>query len=232
MASLALTAAVNATNITQPASSSSTGTTASAIGSNALQQLAGNFQSFLSLLMTQMRNQDPTAPMDANQFTTELVQFTGVQQGVSTNSNLSQLIALTQQNQVLQSGQLTGKTADVSANAISLQHSVGTIGFSLPTAQPVGIAIVDGTGRVVRQVSLAANAGSNVWHWDGRDDTGTALPDGAYRIAVESGTDSAPQPVTFDVLGTVTGMTQGAGGLTLQLGGLSVPMSAVHAIGG
>ena len=229
MTSLALTAAVNATNILQPATS---GATASAIGTNSLQQLGGNFQSFLSLLMTQMRNQDPTAPMDANQFTTELVQFTGVQQGVATNSNLSQLIALTQQNQVLQSGQLTGKTADVSASAISLQNSAGTIGFSLPTAQPVGIAIVDGTGRVVRQVSLAANAGSNVWHWDGRDDSGAALPDGAYRIAVESGTDSAPQPVTFDVLGTVTGMTQGANGLTLQLGGLSVPMSAVHAIGG
>ena len=81
---------------------SSTGSAASAIGTNALQQLGGNFQQFLTLLMAQLQNQDPTSPVDTNEFTSELVQFTGVQQEVATNSNLSQLISLTQQGQVLQ----------------------------------------------------------------------------------------------------------------------------------
>ena len=65
---------------------------ASASGSDpgkALATLSGNFQNFLQMLMTQLKNQDPTSPMDTNQFTTELVQFSSVEQQISTNSNLT-----------------------------------------------------------------------------------------------------------------------------------------------
>ena len=95
------------------ASTSSASSNAAAIGGNALQQLGSNFNDFLNLLMTQLKNQDPSSPMDTNQFTTELVQFTGVQQQVATNSSLSSLISLTQQGQLLQSSQLVGKQATV-----------------------------------------------------------------------------------------------------------------------
>src|SRR3978361_777514 len=91
------------------ASTSSSTSAISQTGTSALGTLSNNFTDFLSLLMTQLKNQDPSSPMDSNQFTTELVQFTSVQQQISTNSNLTQLIQLTQASQIEQSAALIGK---------------------------------------------------------------------------------------------------------------------------
>src|SRR2546421_564140 len=77
-------------------------TTAAQAGSPALNSLSANFGDFLKLLMTQLRNQDPTSPLDTNQFTTELVQFASVEQQINTNSSLTQLIQLTQAGEVMQ----------------------------------------------------------------------------------------------------------------------------------
>ena len=63
-------------------------------GANALASFSSNFQSFLTLLTTQLQNQDPLNPMDSTQFTSQLVQFTGVEQGILQNQNLQQLIGL------------------------------------------------------------------------------------------------------------------------------------------
>jgi flagellar basal-body rod modification protein FlgD len=70
-------------------SSSSSNSTASATNALASQQIAGNFQSFLQLLTTQLQNQNPLDPLDTNQFTQQLVEFAGVQQQLNTNSSLS-----------------------------------------------------------------------------------------------------------------------------------------------
>ena len=154
--------------------SKGTGTTADAAsttGTNALQQLGSNFNQFLTLLTTQLRNQDPTSPMDTNQFTQELVQFTGVQQSVATNTNLTQLIKLQQGSEVLQSASVVGHKTIVSAGQISLQNGSGQVDFTAEAPERVAIAIVDGSGRPVRNVTLAAQAGSNSWSWDGRATT-------------------------------------------------------------
>ncbi|MFL5251331.1 MAG: flagellar hook assembly protein FlgD, partial [Rhodopila sp.] len=85
-----------------------TGTTTQT-SSAALTGLSNNFSNFLSLLMTQLRNQDPTSPLNANEFTSELVQFSSVEQQIATNTNLTQLIQLTQASQVEQSSAMLGK---------------------------------------------------------------------------------------------------------------------------
>ena len=59
----------------------------------ALKQLSGNFSTFLNLLTTQLKNQDPTSPMDTNQFTQQLVMYSQVEQQIQSNSNLKTLIA-------------------------------------------------------------------------------------------------------------------------------------------
>src|SRR5580698_7887306 len=87
----------------------STGNAIAQTGTSALSSLSSNFSDFLSLLMTQLQNQDPTSPLDSNQFTSELVQFTSVEQQIDTNSNLTQLIQLTQASQIEQSAALIGK---------------------------------------------------------------------------------------------------------------------------
>ncbi len=223
-----------ASNALAAMASSNAGTStaaASATGANALQQLGSNFNQFLTLLTTQLRNQDPTSPMDTNQFTQELVQFTGVQQSVATNSNLTQLIQLQQSSQVLQSSAVVGHQATVSAGQITLQNGNGEITFTTPAAEQVQLAIVDANGRPVRNVLISAQAGSNAWSWNGKDDSGNTLPDGAYGAALETGTGGAtPSAVPFSVVGTATGLVNGASGMQLQLGKLSVGLDKVQSI--
>ena len=220
-----------AANASAAASTSGTASSAAtATGTNALQQLGANFNQFLTLLTTQLQNQDPTSPMDTNQFTQELVQFTGVQQSVATNTNLTQLISLQQGSEVLQSASVVGHKVSVSAGQIALQNGTGQITFSTPTAEQVQLAIVDSNGKPVRNVSLTTQSGSNSWSWDGRDDSGNQLPDGAYGLALETGTGSAATSVPFSVAGTATGLVNATGGMQLDIGALTVGLDKVQSI--
>src|SRR5487761_1937789 len=95
----------------------------------ALGALSSNFGNFLSLLMTQLQNQDPTSPLDTNQFTSELVQFSSVEQQIQTNTSLTQLIQLTQAGEVMQGSAMTGKQVTVTSSQIPLQNGQGTLQF-------------------------------------------------------------------------------------------------------
>jgi flagellar basal-body rod modification protein FlgD len=223
-----LAARANVPAIATSATSSSAA--ASTTGTNALQQLGANFSQFLMLLTTQLKNQDPTSPMDTNQFTQELVQFTGVQQSVATNTNLTQLIGLQQGSEVLQSAAVVGHKATVTAGQIALQSGSGEITFNMPAAGPVQLAIVDASGAPVRNVGLSAQSGSNDWHWDGKDDSGNQLADGAYGIAVEAGTSASSTVVPFSVVGTATGLVNSTTGMQLELGALSVGLDKVQSV--
>jgi flagellar basal-body rod modification protein FlgD len=108
--------------------------TATQTGNTALTALSSNFGDFLHMLMTQLQNQDPTNPMDTNQFTSELVQFSGVEQQINTNTSLTQLIQLTQAGEVMQASAMTGKRVTVSSDHVPLQNGRGR--FSSPHRRP------------------------------------------------------------------------------------------------
>src|ERR1700730_10399697 len=118
-----------ASTINQQTASSTTANSSQ----NALTSLSSNFQDFLSMLMTQLQNQDPSSPMDTNQFTTELVQFSSVEQQITTNSSLTQLIQLTQSGEILNSASLVGQQVEVTSNSIPLQNGSGTVNFTTTT---------------------------------------------------------------------------------------------------
>src|SRR6201985_2858476 len=80
------------TTVTSTATTPTTGTTGTTGSSSSMQQLSGNFDTFLQLLTTQLQNQDPTSPMDTNQFTQQLVEYSQVEQQIDTNTNLQSLI--------------------------------------------------------------------------------------------------------------------------------------------
>src|SRR5580658_2668762 len=117
-------------------SSSSTSGSASAATANPLVALSSNFNDFLQMLMTQLQNQDPTSPMDTNEFTSELVEFSGVEQQINTNSSLTQLIQLTQAGETMQGTSMTGKSVTVQSTEMALQNGTGTLNFNDPTAGP------------------------------------------------------------------------------------------------
>ena len=215
-----------ATQAASTAGTASAATTAS-IGANALSSLTSNFNSFLNLLMTQLQNQDPTAPMDSSQFTTELVQFTGVQQQISTNSSLTQLIQLTQSNQVLQSAAAVGHQVAVQSAQVPLQKGTATVQYSLPAAGAVQAVVSNAAGTPVYSTTVQGAAGQNSWSWNGRAANGSQLPDGAYTVALSNAAGGA---VPFNSVGTVTGVVNNAGTLDLQLGNLAVPFSALQSM--
>jgi len=93
------------------------------------------------MLMTQLQNQDPTSPLDTNQFTSELVQFSSVEQQINTNNSLTQLIQLTQAGEVMQSSAMMGKAVTVQSSQLALQNGQAAVNFTAPAAEPVSIVI-------------------------------------------------------------------------------------------
>jgi flagellar basal-body rod modification protein FlgD len=212
-------------------STTSTTTTSQTASQTALSSLSGNFQTFLSMLMTQLQNQDPTSPMDTNQFTSQLVEFASVEQQINTNSSLTQLIQLTQAGDVLQSSAMVGKQVAVESDHIPVQSGTGTVDFTMQSAGTVGIAIYNDAGTKLYDTTLNASSGANTWTWNGQTSSGTQVADGSYRIAVVTADSSGnTSSVPFTVVGTATGVQQGSSALQLQLGALSVDFSAVKSV--
>ncbi|MDR3530308.1 MAG: flagellar hook capping FlgD N-terminal domain-containing protein [Rhodopila sp.] len=215
--------------------SSSTAGTSNAIsqvGTSALGSLSSNFSDFLSLLMTQLQNQDPTSPLDSNQFTSELVQFSSVEQQINTNTNLTQLIQLTQASQIEQSASMIGKPVTVNSTQLSLQNSTAAVNFNTTTAEPVAIAVYNASGAQVQSATLTSTAGANTWTWNGQDANGNTMPDGAYNVSVTAlGANGATSQVPFTVTGTATSVQNNSGTVQVQMGGLTLPFSAVQSVG-
>jgi flagellar basal-body rod modification protein FlgD len=212
--------------------SGATNSSIAQVGTTALSSLSSNFTDFLSLLMTQLQNQDPSSPMDSSQFTSELVQFTSVQQQISTNSDLTQLIQLTQASQIEQSASMIGKPVTATSSQLTLQNGAADINFNTTTAEPVAIAVYDSSGAQIQTAALTTTAGANSWTWNGQSATGTTMPDGAYKVTVTAlGINGATSQVPFTVTGTATSVMNNAGTVQVQMGGLVLPFSAVTSVG-
>jgi flagellar basal-body rod modification protein FlgD len=211
----------------------STTSAISQTGTSALGSLNTNFSTFLTLLITQLKNQDPSAPMDSNQFTTELVQFSSVEQQINTNSSLSQLIQLTQASQIEQSSSMIGKPVTVTSDQLSLQKGTAAINFNTATAEPVGVSIFNAAGAQIQTAALTSAAGANTWQWNGKDASGAVMPDGPYKVSVTSlGSGGSSAVVPFTVTSTTTSVESANGTVQLKMGGLTVPFSAVTSVGG
>src|SRR5580704_12196402 len=165
-----------------PAGSSSS-SSASSANSLASQQIAGNFQSFLQLLTTQLQNQNPLDPLDTNQFTQQLVQFASVEQQLKTNDELSSLVSLQQSTQATQALGFVGKTAVVNGTTASLSNSQATWDLNVPANGNLTVTIANAQGQNVFTQSYAVNAGNNQpFTWNGKGTDGTQWQDGQYTL--------------------------------------------------
>ncbi|HEX4171204.1 MAG TPA: flagellar hook capping FlgD N-terminal domain-containing protein [Acetobacteraceae bacterium] len=217
---------------TQQTSAATASSSTSQSSNNALNSLSANFGDFLKLLMTQLQNQDPSSPLDTNQFTSELVQFSSVEQQINTNTSLTQLIQLTQAGEVMQGSSMTGKQVTVNSDHVPLQNGQGIIQFTAPAAEPVDIAIYSDTGAKLSDSMLMATKGTNTWTWNGTTSSGSTVPDGSYKVAVTgANADGTTSALTFSVVGTATGVQSQSNSMQLQLGALSVDFSKVQAVG-
>lgn len=205
--------------------------TLASTGTTALGKLTSNYADFLKMLMTQLQNQDPTSPMDTNAFTTELVQFSSVEQQINTNTSLTQLIQLTQSGQLLQSSSMVGHTVAVSDTSMPLQNGVGNIQFTAQAAESVTISVYNKTGTLLIESNVHGRVGINKWTWSGQDANGTTQPDGAYKIVVKgTGKSGAATELPFNVLGLATGVEKRGTSLQLQMGNVSTDFTNVQAV--
>jgi flagellar basal-body rod modification protein FlgD len=220
---------VSGTTALPASSSSSSASSANALASS---QLAGNFQSFLTLLTTQLQNQDPLSPLDTNQFTQQLVEFAGVQQQLNTNDSLTTLVSLQQTAQSTQALGFVGKTAVVSGSTAAVVNGAATWELSVPTAANVNVTITNSTGQTVYSNNYSVSAGSNqAFNWDGKGNDGTQWPDGQYKLTA-TGTDSAGNPVavTTEIQGVVNSVDLTQSPPLLSINGQSYTVSQIKSI--
>jgi flagellar basal-body rod modification protein FlgD len=187
---------------TLPAGSS----TSSGTNGLASQQIAGNFQTFLQLLTTQLQNQNPLDPLDTNQFTQQLVEFAGVEQQLNANSSLQTLVSLQQTAQSTQALQFVGKTAVVTGNTNSLTNSSATWDLNVPSNSNVTLSIANSAGQTVFTGTYSANAGNNQpFTWNGQGNDGTQWPDGQYTLTATAADASGNSVgITTQIQGVVS----------------------------
>lgn len=200
-------------------------------GSAAQGQLTTNYQTFLNLLMTQLQNQDPTTPMDTNQFTTELVQFSSVEQQINTNTSLTQLIQLTQSGELVQSSAMVGHTLAVANTDMPVQNGTGKIDFTATAPGQVTVAVSNSAGTLLGDSTVPVTKGPNTWSWNAVDANGNTQPDGAYKVVVTA-TDGAgaSKVLPYDAIAKATGVVKNGSALQLQLGPVVTDFSNVQSV--
>jgi flagellar basal-body rod modification protein FlgD len=158
--------------------------------------LAGNFDTFLKLLTTQLKNQNPLDPLDTNQFTQQLVQFAQVEQQMKQNDQLGTLISINKAAQSTNALAFVGATVVVDGQTAALTK--GRAAWSLQVSKPVSatVTIRSATGQTVYSGSFTMSAGKQAFAWDGRDAGGVQWPDGNYTISV-TGKDASGQTISI-----------------------------------
>ncbi len=193
--------------------------------------IAGNFDTFLQLLTTQLQNQNPLDPLDTNQFTQQLVEFSGVEQQLKTNDYLSSLVSVNSNTVNSSAVNYIGKTVSASGVQSDLSNGQAQWSFNLADAANVNVDIKDSSGNVVYTESGSMQGGQGTFTWDGTDSAGNNKPDGTYSIQMQA-TDANGKSVaiTTQTSGTVTGVDFTGTEPVLLLGNTRVNLSSVASV--
>jgi flagellar basal-body rod modification protein FlgD len=192
---------------------------------------------FLTLMLAQLKNQDPTSPVDSNEFLSQLASLSEVQGINQLNSSFSTLSNSMVSSQALQASSLLGHKvlAASSTGTLSTAGAALSGAVSVPqTTSQVTLNISNSAGVLVKSINLGAqSAGLADFTWNGLASDGSTAPAGTYTLSAQVAGVASGTAVTTLVSGTVDSVTMGAGttGLTLNVDGLgSVPFSSVQQI--
>ena len=216
-------------------STTATGSTSSSGSAAGLGTLGG--ADFITLMLAQLQNQDPTSPVDSNEFLSQLASLSEVQGITQLNTSFATLSSSLTSGQALQASSLLGHQALVTSSTASLATAGATVNgaVSVPqTSSSVVLNITNSAGVLVQSINLGAqSAGLANFTWNGQTSGGSAAPAGTYTLSAQVSGVSGGTAVSTLVSGTVDSVTMGSGttGLTLNIAGLgSVPFSSVQQI--
>lgn len=210
---------------------SSTTSSGSRLGTSR-QTIADNFDTFLQLLITQLKNQNPLEPLDTNQFTQQLVQFTSVEQQLKTNEFLEAMMQSSQNANNAQAVGYVGKTVTVSGTTTDLVDGQAAWIYRIDNpAQNTNVTIKDANGNVVYTESLSLKAGTDRIVWDGTTTTGEKLTSGTFTITIDArNVNGQYVPVTTEMMGVVDGVDVSGTEPYILIGDLRLPLSSVTAV--
>ena len=214
------------------ASASATSSGVAGASSQALADLSGNLDNFLTILTTQLQFQDPLSPLDTHEFTNQLVLFSSVEQQVQQNKKLENLVTLQQNSVALGSVDYIGKVIETNGNTTQLENSVAKTTYFLPkNALTTRLNISDPSGDVILTRDLPTTAGIHTFVWDGLNGQGIQQPDGAYTFTITA-KDTSDDLISHDqtVFGTVTGVQFESGTSILQMGDIPVSLSDINGV--
>ncbi|WP_420559415.1 flagellar hook assembly protein FlgD [Tepidicaulis sp.] len=191
-----------------------------------------NFNTFLTLLTTQLRHQDPLNPLESNEFTQQLVQFSGVEQSIQTNRQLESLLAVASATSSSQAVSYIGKEVDAVSNVAELKDGEASWIFGLAEkAETATLNILDANGATVYTKEISGATGAQDFVWDGKNNEGVDQPDGFYIIDIEA-TNKDGEQVQYSsrITGTVTGVDFSGNIPLINLGDQTIPASDVLAV--
>ena len=196
--------------------------------------LASNFETFLSLLTSQLKNQDPLSPVDSNQFTAQLTQMAGVEQQLLTNELLKSLVSAQGGGDLASASNYIGKDATAAWSATKFKDGKADWSYEVASnADSVKLEVLDGSGNVVWSGDAPAKTtGVHEFSWDGDATTGNdGQEDQVYTLKVVA-KDAAGGAIDAQVLtrGRITGVEMYEGQAYLTVGNSILPLSSVIAL--
>ncbi len=196
-------------------------------------RLADSEETFLALLTTQLKNQDPLSPLDSNEFTAQIVQMTGVEQQLLTNDLLTMLVGMSDGG-LSGAVNLIGKTITAETDKAALQDGKATWTHSLDrNATSVKYEVINSAGQTVYSESRAGvAAGEKAFEWNGKTTQGTQLSDGGtYRLKITA-TGSGGETIGSSIYttGVASGVETLNGETVISIGKLRIPVSAISSV--
>ena len=194
-------------------------------------QIAGNFTTFLTLLTTQLQNQNPLDPLDTNQFTQQLVQFASVEQQMNMNTQLQTLVALQQTAQNSQALGFVGKTVTVNGATAPLTNGKAQWTFNPTTPATATLTVTDSTGQTVYTKTGTVQPGTQAFNWNGLDNSGRQWADGNYTLTITAvGADSKPVAIATNVTGMVDSVDLTQSPPLLSIGGKTYTLNQILSV--
>lgn len=218
---MATTAAATSTTASTTASTSNSSATAKA--------LATTYDTFLKLLTTQLKVQNPLEPMDAEKFTEQLVQYSSVEQQIQTNKNLESILSSLSSTSMLNLVNYIGKSVEASGDTTQLTDGKAswkiTAGADAPKST---VTVLDANGIVVRTQTVNLNEGEQTFSWDGLNDAGEKVAQGSYTLSITAADEDGKSVSTSTkTSGKVTAIDTSGTEPYLTVGGNQVPLSSV-----
>jgi flagellar basal-body rod modification protein FlgD len=193
--------------------------------------------SFLQLLVAQMKNQDPSSPMDNNEFVNQSAAFSSLEQLINLSEKLDSLNKLVENlssnNQLLTASNFIGKEVKYLGNYTNFDGKAAPIAFEVDNKpSKVDISIIDGKGQTIAKLSSnEAVSGKNKVIWDGKTIDGQTVPTGTYSFQVDA-YNEAGNPITVNTYsgGAVTGVVNDAGQLKFNVNGNMITMDQILSV--